>query len=68
MALIAAHLNAGVFLVVSVAIGIASFFCSVSRFGLAVLDGPQLDTASALLSLQRGCGLWTPSCDFVSHN
>ena len=24
--------------------------------------GPRLDTASALLSLHKGCGLWTPSC------
>ena len=25
------------------------------------------DTASALLSLQKGCDLWTLSCDFVHH-
>ena len=25
-------------------------------------EGPQFDTASALLSLQKGCGLWTLSC------
>ena len=30
-------------------------------------EGPQFDTASALLSLQKGCGLWTLSCDFVHH-
>ena len=30
-------------------------------------EGPRFDTASALLSLQKGCGLWTPSCDFVDH-
>ena len=29
--------------------------------------GPRFDTASALLSLQKGCGLWTLSCDFVHH-
>ena len=28
---------------------------------------PRFDTASALLSLQKGCGLWTLSCDFVHH-
>ena len=31
-------------------------------------EGPRLDSASALLSLQKGCGLWTLSCDFVPHN
>ena len=31
-------------------------------------EGPRFDTASALLSLQKGCGLWTLSCDFVPHN
>ena len=28
-------------------------------------EGPWLDSASALLSLQKGCGLWTLHCDFV---
>ena len=28
--------------------------------------GPRFDTASALLSLQKGCGLWTLSCDCPS--
>ena len=44
------------------------------RFGLAVrrqtgteAEGPRFDTASALLSLQEGCGLWTLSCDCVHH-
>ena len=32
-------------------------------------SGPRLyRSASALLSLQKGCGLWTLSCDFVPHN
>ena len=31
------------------------------------VEGPRLDYASALLSLEKGCGLWTRSCDFVSH-
>ena len=31
-------------------------------------EGPRLDSASAFLSLQKGCGLWTLSCDFVPHN
>ena len=30
-------------------------------------EGPRFDTASALLSLQKGCGLWTLSCGFVHH-
>ena len=30
-------------------------------------EGPWFDTASALLSLQKGCGLWTLPCDFVHH-
>ena len=30
-------------------------------------EGPRFDTASALLSLQKGCGLWILSCDFVHH-
>ena len=30
-------------------------------------EGPRFDTASALLSLRKGCGLWTLSCDFVHH-
>ena len=29
--------------------------------------GPRFDTASALLTLQKGCGLWTLPCDFVHH-
>ena len=29
-------------------------------------EGPRFDTASALLSLQKGCGLWTLSCDCPS--
>ena len=46
---------------------------TVSRSGLAVRrqagkrKDPRFDTASALLSLQKGCGLWTLSCDFVRH-
>ena len=31
-------------------------------------EGPRLDTDSALFSLQKGCGLWTLSCDFVPHS
>ena len=27
------------------------------------VEGPRFDTASALLSLQKACGLWTLSCD-----
>ena len=41
-------------------------FKNVNRFGLAVRrqagkrkDRPRFDTASALLSLLKGCGLWT---------
>ena len=30
-------------------------------------EGPRFDTASALLYLQKGCGLWTLTCDFVHH-
>ena len=30
-------------------------------------EGPRFHTASVLLSLQKGCGLWTLSCDFVLH-
>ena len=30
-------------------------------------EGPRFDTASALPSLQKGCGLWTLSCDSVHH-
>ena len=37
----------------------------VSRFKA---EGPRLDSASALFFLQKGCGLWTQSYDFVSHN
>ena len=28
-------------------------------------EGPRFDSASALLPLQKGCGLWTQSSDFV---
>ena len=31
-------------------------------------EGPRFDSASALSSLQKGCGLWTPSCDFVPRS
>ena len=31
-------------------------------------EGPWFDIASALPSLQKGCGLWTLSCDFVPHS
>ena len=31
-------------------------------------EGPRFDTASALLSFRKVCGLWTLSCDFVCHN
>ena len=38
-------------------------------FGGMALDwqaeGSQLDSALVLLSPQKDCGLWTPSCDFV---
>ena len=34
---------------------------------LVAVMGLWFDTASALLSLQKGCGLWTLSCDFVHH-
>ena len=37
---------------------------SVSAWSVLVMVGL---TASALLSLQKGCGLWTLSCDFVHH-
>ena len=38
----------------------------VSRFKA---EGPRLDSASAVLFHQKGCGLWTQSCcDFVPHN
>ena len=44
----------------------------VSRFGLAVTlviaEGPRLDSASTLPSLQKGCGLCTLSRHFVPHN
>ena len=30
-------------------------------------EGLRFDTASALLALQKGCGLWTLSRDFVHH-
>ena len=33
----------------------------------AEAEGPRFESASALLSLQKGCGLWTLSCDFVRH-
>ena len=29
--------------------------------------GLRFNSASALLSLQKSCGLWTLSCDFVPH-
>ena len=29
--------------------------------------GPRFNSTSVLLSLQKGCGLWTLSCDFVHH-
>ena len=47
---------------------------SVSRCGLAVKrTGKQKGLGSiplrlSFLSLQKGCGLWTLSCDFVPHN
>ena len=31
-------------------------------------EGPRFESASALLSLQKGFGLWTLSCYFVPHN
>ena len=31
-------------------------------------EGPVFDSASAVLSLQNGCGLLTLSCDFVPHS
>jgi len=31
-------------------------------------EGPRLDSASAVLSLQEGCGLWTLSCAFGPQN
>ena len=34
---------------------------------LGLVSGRTSDSASALLSLQKGCGLWTLSCDFVNH-
>ena len=42
----------------------------VSLFGLEAgeAEGSALDTASALSSLQKGCGLWTLSFDFVPHS
>ena len=47
----------------------ASFFTHPSGKALGwQTDGPQFDSASALLCLQQGCGLWTPSGDFVPHN
>ena len=30
--------------------------------------GLRFEFVSALLSLQKGCGLWTLSCDFVPDN
>ena len=30
-------------------------------------EGLRFESASALISLQKGCGLWTLSCDFVDH-
>ena len=46
----------------------------VSRFGLMVkalgwwAEGLRLEYISVRLSLRKGCGLWTLSCDFVPHN
>ena len=34
---------------------------------LGTQAGPRFDTASALLFLQKGCGLWTLSCDSAHH-
>ena len=31
-------------------------------------EGHRLDSASVLPSLQKDCGLWTLSCDFLPHN
>ena len=31
-------------------------------------EGPRFDSASVLLSLKKGCGFWTLSCDFVPQN
>ena len=33
-----------------------------------ITEGPRLNSALALLSLQKGCGVWTLSCDFVPDN
>ena len=32
------------------------------------VEGPRFESAPALLYLQKGCGLWTLSCNFVPHN
>ena len=37
--------------------------CSIERCVFIT----RFDTASALPSLQKACGLWTLSCDFVHH-
>ena len=46
---------------------------NMSQFGLAVRRqaGKRRDLSSNPLQLSfffKGCGLWTPSCDFVPHN
>ena len=32
------------------------------------VEGPRFSIALALLSLQKGCGLWTPSCDSITSS
>ena len=41
---------------------------SGKALGWLVTEGPRLDSASALPSLQNGCSLWTLPGDFVPHN
>ena len=41
---------------------------SVRALGSKQKLGHRFDSASALLSLQKGCGLWTLPGDFVPHN
>ena len=43
-------------------------FVATKMVLVAILKGRRFDSASALLSLQKGCDLWTLSCDFVPHN
>ena len=41
------------------------------RFGTDIdtaVEATQRSPALALCSLQKGCGLWTLSCDFVPHS